>query len=115
MGRAVLYCQCSDDGSDDGADNLQHLEYFLPVDFHFTQSKFERNTLFIKSPAERKEMAEIMAAHDNLNDILQRRKISFISFISAGQNNRRSQRERGKERAGRSGCFHARDMDDVSA
>jgi len=85
VGRAVLYGQCSDDGSDDGADNLQHLEYFLPVDFHFTQSKFERNTLFIKSPAEIKEIKEIMAAHDNLNDILQRRKISFISFISAGQ------------------------------
>jgi len=25
------------DGGDDGADDLQHLEYFLPVDFHFTQ------------------------------------------------------------------------------
>ena len=77
--------QSADDGGDDGADDLQHLEYFLPVDFHFTQSKFERNTLFIKSPAEIKEIKEIMAAHDNLNDILQRRKISFISFISAGQ------------------------------
>ena len=80
-----LYGQGADDGGDDGADNLQHLEYFLPVDFHFTQNYFEDNTLFIKSPAEIKEIKEIMAAHDNLNDILQRRKISFISFISAGQ------------------------------
>ena len=80
-----LYGQGAYDGGDDGADNLQHLEYFLPVDFHFTQNYFEDNTLFIKSPAEIKEIKEIMAAHDNLNDILQRRKISFISFISAGQ------------------------------
>jgi hypothetical protein len=42
------------------------------------------STPFFHSPAEIKEMAEIMAAHDNLNDILQKRKISFISFISAG-------------------------------
>ena len=80
-----LYGQGAYDGGDDGADDLQHLEYFLPVDFHFTQNYFEDNTLFIKSPAEIKEIKEIMAAHDNLNDILQRRKISFISFISAGQ------------------------------
>ena len=39
VGRAVLYCQCADDGGDDGADDLQHLEYFLPIDFHFTQIK----------------------------------------------------------------------------
>ena len=82
--RAGLYGQSADDGGDDGADDLQHLEYFLPVDFHFTQIYFEDNTLFIKSPAEIKEIKEIMAAHDNLNDILQKRKISFISFISAG-------------------------------
>ena len=83
--RAGLYGQSAYDGGDDGADDLQHLEYFLPVDFHFTQNYVEDNTLFIKSPAEIKEIKEIMAAHDNLYDILQRRKISFISFISAGQ------------------------------
>jgi hypothetical protein len=43
-----LYGQGAYDGGDDGADDLQHLEYFLPVDFHFTQNKFKRNTLLIK-------------------------------------------------------------------
>ena len=57
---AGLYGQSADDGGDDGADNLQHLEYFLPVDFHFTQIYFEDNTLLIKSPAEIKEIKEII-------------------------------------------------------
>ena len=39
MGCAVLYGEGADDGGDDGADYLQHLEYFLPIDFHFTQIK----------------------------------------------------------------------------
>ena len=34
-----LYGQGAYDGGDDGADDLQHLEYFLPIDFHFTQIK----------------------------------------------------------------------------
>ena len=75
----------AEDGTGDGDKVLGYLDDFVPIDFHFTQNKFKRNTLFIKSPAEIKEIKEIMAAHDNLNDILQRRKISFISFISAGQ------------------------------
>ena len=36
--------QGADNGGDDGADYLQHLEYFLPIDFHFTQNNIERNT-----------------------------------------------------------------------
>ena len=58
--RTGLNGQGADDGGDDGADNLQHLEYFLPVDFHFTQIYFEDNTLLIKSPAEIKEIKEII-------------------------------------------------------
>ena len=57
---AGLNGQSADDGGDDGADNLQQLEYFLPVDFHFTQIYFEDNTLLIKSPAEIKEIKEII-------------------------------------------------------
>ena len=42
-----------------------------------------RRTLATNGTQEIKEIKEILAAHDNLNDILQG-DISFISFISAG-------------------------------
>ena len=37
MGRAILYCQCADDGGEHGGQDFQYLEYFVPIDFHFTQ------------------------------------------------------------------------------
>ena len=39
MGRAILYCQCADDGGEHGGQDFQYLEYFVPIDFHFTQNK----------------------------------------------------------------------------
>ena len=55
VGCAVLYGECADNGGDDGADDLQHLEYFLPIDFHFTQIKlFKKVTQNQRSTAEGK-------------------------------------------------------------
>ena len=68
----------------------------LPIILKFSHNSFSyvpqrsasrRVTLATEGTQEIKEIAEIMAAHDNLNDILQKRKISFISFISAGKYN----------------------------
>ena len=57
---AVLDGEGADDGTGDGDKVLGYLDDFVPIDFHFTQNKFKRNTLLIKSPAEIKEMAEIL-------------------------------------------------------
>ena len=50
----------AEDGAGDGDKVLGYLDDFVPIDFHFTQNKFKRNTLFIKSPAEIKEIKEII-------------------------------------------------------
>jgi hypothetical protein len=59
--------QGADDGGDDGADNLQHLEYFLPVDFHFTQNKFKRNTLLIKGHTDFTDYTDFFST-DNIRE-----------------------------------------------
>ena len=78
---AGLYGQSADDGSDDGADDLQHLEYFLPVDFHFTQNKFERNTLLIKGHTDFTDYTDFYFSDDSLLQdcfILKNKGLYFI-------------------------------------
>ena len=50
----------AEDGTGDGDKVLGYLDDFVPIDFHFTQNKFKRNTLLIKGPAEIKEIKEII-------------------------------------------------------
>ena len=38
----------AEDGTGDGDKVLGYLDDFVPIDFHFTQNKFKRNTLLIK-------------------------------------------------------------------
>ena len=38
----------AEDGAGDGDKVLGYLDDFVPIDFHFTQNKFKRNTLLIK-------------------------------------------------------------------
>ena len=57
---AGLDSEGAEDGTGDGDKVLGYLDDFVPIDFHFTQNKFKINTLLIKSPAEIKEIKEII-------------------------------------------------------
>ena len=55
----------AEDGAGDGDKVLGYLDDFVPIDFHFTQNKFKRNTLLIKGHTDCTDYTDFILLNTN--------------------------------------------------
>ena len=71
----------AEDGAGDGDKVLGYLDDFVPIDFHFTQNKFKRNTLLIKGHTDCTDYTDFYFSDDSLLQdcfILKNKGLYFI-------------------------------------